>query len=296
MAKKDYYDVLGVSKNASEAEVKSAYRKLARKYHPDVDKSPGAAENFKEVSEAYQVLSDPQKRRNYDQFGHAAPGFGAGAGAGSGFEGFNPFGQGGFSYSWSSQGGDFADPFDLFETIFGMGSPFGGGFSRRRMLYQMNITFDEAVKGTQKEIEVETRNHQGKTERKRLKIKVPAGVDDGTRMRFGEIDIVFKVGRHPEFIREGSDIFTEIILSIPQVVLGDTIEVKTVQGRVSLKVPTGTQPGSLIRIKEKGVLDLNGKYGDHYVRVRVEIPKHLTAKEKELYEQLAGGRKKKGWF
>lgn len=304
MAKRDYYEVLGVAKSASEAEIKSAYRKLARKYHPDVDKSEGASDKFKEVSEAYQILSDPKKKQTYDQFGHAAfdrsQGFG-GAGGGSPFgEGFNPFGNGGFSYSWSTGGGqnadsDFSDPFDLFNQIFGMG---GSGFNvRRRPTYQLSIAFDDAIKGVDKDIEVETRTDTGKVERKRMRIKVPAGVEDGTRMRFGEIDIVFRVGRSAKFIREGADIFSEIGLGIPQVVLGDTIEVETVHGGVKLKVPEGTQPGSLIRIKSKGAPNMQGGHGDHYVRVKVEIPKTVSGKEKELYQELSTLKgKKKSWF
>src|SRR3989338_5155362 len=157
--KRDYYEILGVSKNASDAEIKSAYRRLARKHHPDIDKSAGATERFKKIGEAYQVLSDLQKKGAYDQFGHAAFDRSAGAGAG----GFNPFGggQGGWqTYSWSSGGGNpniqfdfggFEDPFDLFEQIFGgAGSPFGQAF-KRRPTYQMSISFDEAIKGVTKE-------------------------------------------------------------------------------------------------------------------------------------------------
>lgn len=314
MAKRDYYEVLGITKGASDVEIKSAYRKLARKHHPDVDKSAGAAEKFKELSEAYQILSDPKKKQSYDQFGHAAFDRGAGMGGGNPFEGgFNPFagaqgGQGnpfgGFSYSWSSNGGndgsqgfDFEDPFDLFNQIFGMGgSPFSG--AQRRPTYSLSLTFDESVKGVEKEIEVEMRTGNNKIERKRMKIKVPAGVDNGTRMRFNEIDIVFKVSKSDEFLREGADIFTDITLSIPQIVLGDTIEVKTVNGQVKVKVPASTQPGSLIRIKAKGAPNLRGGFGDHYVRVRLEMPKTISDEEKRLYEQLAtiGKSRKKGWF
>ncbi|MBI2022176.1 DnaJ domain-containing protein [Candidatus Daviesbacteria bacterium] len=306
--KRDYYEVLGVSKGASDVEIKSAYRKLARQHHPDVDKSAGAADRFKEISEAYQILSDSNKRKTYDQFGHAAFGPGGAGSAGYGGanpfgEGFNPFGQGGFSYSWSTSGGGaegFIDPFDLFEQIFGMGGfsqEFARGF-RRRQTYQMDLTFDEAIHGVTKEVDIErAEGNHNKAHKERMTIKIPAGVDEGTRMRFGDVDIIFRVKHHPEFIREGADIFSETILPIPQVVLGDTIDIKTTHGRVKLKIPAGTQPGSLIRIKGKGVPTLQGGTGDHYVRIKVEIPQQLTDKEKELYKQLAEIKvKKKGWF
>ncbi len=306
MAKKDFYEVLGVNKSATDAELKSAYRKLARQHHPDIDKSEGAAEKFKEISEAYQVLSDPQKRKTYDQFGSAAFEPGAGMGGGNPFgAGFNPFGgQGGFkSYSYSTGGGPniefdmsgFDDPFNLFEQIFG-GQGFGG--FKRQPTYQLELTFDEAIHGTEKMVEIERVDGQT-TKKERLNIKVPAGVDDGVKMRFGEVDIVFRVKRSSDFLREGTDIFSDATLTIPEIVLGTTITVKTVEGNVNVKVPAGAEPGTLIRIRGKGVASLRGgEKGSHYVRVRLEVPKTVSVEEKKLYEQLATLKtnKKKKWF
>lgn len=296
MAKRDYYEILGIPKSASDTEIKSAYRRLARKHHPDVDKSHGASEKFKEVSEAYQVLSDAGKRKQYDQFGHVGPSPFAGGGT--------PFGGGWQQYSWSSTGGNpnvqfdfggFEDPFDLFEQIFG-GASFSQAF-RRRPTYQLSLSFDEAIGGVTKEVEIEERNQHGRLVRRRMKIKVPAGVDNGTKMRFGDMDIVFQVSRHPQFLREGSDVFSEITINIPQLVLGDVFEVNTVQGKVKVKVPPGTQPGSLVKLKGKGVPRLSGGHGDHYVRVNLAVPKNPSKEEKQLYEELYNlSSRKKGWF
>ena len=280
--KRDYYEILGVTKTASGAELKSAYRKLARLHHPDIDKSEGADIRFKEIGEAYQVLSNPGKRQNYDRFGHTGP--------------TNPFGGGGGqSYQWSSGNpnvqfdfGGFEDPFQLFEQIFGM-SGFGGAGFKRRPTYQMNLSFDESIHGSTKQISVDG---------KKLTIKIPAGVDNGTKMRFGEIDLSFRVNRHPDFIREGADVFSEINVSIPQLVLGDVFEVNTVTGKVSVKVPPGTQPGSLVRLKAKGMPRLGSTgHGDHYVRVNMSVPQNPSKDEKKLYEELYNlGSKKKTWF
>lgn len=162
----------------------------------------------------------------------------------------------------------------------------------------MELTFEEAIKGVTKEVEIErVEGNQGRLIREKMTIKIPAGVDEGTRMRFGDVDIIFRVRPSRDFIREGADIFSEVVLSVPQAVLGDVVEVKTVHGRVKLKVPAGTQPGSLIRIKGKGVPTLKEATGDHFVRAKVELPKSLTKEEKKIYEQLkAVYSNKKKWF
>lgn len=251
-------------------------------------------------------MADPEKKKAYDQFGHAA--FDRGAGAGPGAGGFNPFGGGGGwqTYNWSSGGGNpnvqfdfggFEDPFELFSQIFGGGSPFGQQF-RRRPTYSLNLTFDEAINGVTKEVEIESRNPDGRLQRKRMKIKVPAGVDNGTKMRFGELDIQFNVGRNPQFLREGVDIFSEITVNIPQLVLGDIFEVNTVSGKVKVRVPPGTQPGSLVKLKGKGAARLGSNgHGDHYVRVNLDVPQNPSKQEKQLYEELKNlSSRKKGWF
>ncbi len=301
--KRDYYEILGVSKNASEAELKSAYRKLARAHHPDVDKTAGAETRFKEISEAYQVLSDPEKKKTYDQFGHAAFTPGGGFPGGSGGAG-GPFG--GFkSYSYSTGGGNpnvqfdfggFEDPFSLFEQIFGMGGMggFGGRTYRQNPTYQLEIDFEDTVHGTTKHVQIQDESGH----KREITIKIPAGVDNGTRMRFEGMDIIFRIRRHPDFTRDGADIFSEINLTVPQIILGDVVEVKTVWGKVNLKVSGGTEPGALIRIKDQGMSNLRGSgKGDHYVRVKLEVPKKLSSEEKSLYEKLLSLKShKKSWF
>lgn len=290
----DYYKVLGVEKGASKEEIKKAYRKLAVKYHPDRNKSKEAEEKFKEISAAYEVLSDPKKKQAYDQYGDAAFQGGAGAGGQGGFEGFGGFGgQGGpFKYQYYSTGGDqqggfdfggFQDPFDIFEQFFG-----GGGFRQRKPQYMMRIDFMDAIKGVTKKVKIGGNSKE---------IKIPAGVGSGSRINFDEFTLVVEVAPHEKFQREGYDIVTEEKISMTQAALGDTIEVETVQKKVKLKVPQGTQPGTLIRIKDKGVPHVKGSgNGDHYVKVKVEIPKKMSNKQKELLEEFEEESNKKGWF
>lgn len=351
MEKRDYYEVLGLEKTASKDEIKKAYRKLSKKYHPDLNKEPGAEEKFKEIAEAYEVLSDDQKRARYDQFGHQDPN--------QGFGGFSGFG--------STEG------FGGFEDIFS--SFFGGGSRTRRdpnaprkgddLQYRMTISFEEAVFGKEKEIEIpreetcdtchgtgakpgtsketcsycngtgqisETVNtpfgqivnrrtcshcqgtgqmikekcstcHGSGTVKKRKKIKVniPAGVDDGQQLRVsgqgeagvnggpaGDLYIVFHVRASDKFERDGDDIYLELPITFAQAALGDEIEVPTIYGKVKMKIPAGTQSGDRFRLKDKGVKNVHGYgNGDQHVIVKIKTPKKLTEKQKELLREFA---------
>ncbi|WP_240371198.1 molecular chaperone DnaJ [Anoxybacteroides rupiense] len=349
MTKRDYYEVLGVSKTATKDEIKKAYRKLSKQYHPDINKSPDAAEKFKEIKEAYEVLSDDQKRAHYDQFGHTDPN--------QGFGGFrsDDFDFGGF--------GGFEDIFSSF---------FGGG--RRRdpnapragadLQYTMTLTFEEAVFGKETDIEIpreetcdtchgsgakpgtkkETCSHCGGTgqisieqatpfgrivnrrachycggtgqfikekcatcggsgrvkKRKKIHVKIPAGIDDGQQLRVagqgepginggpaGDLYIVFRVEPHEFFERHDDDIYCEIPLTFAQAALGDEIEVPTLHGKVKLKIPAGTQTGTKFRLKGKGVPNVRGYgQGDQHVIVRIVTPTKLTEKQKQLLREF----------
>ncbi len=284
---KDFYQTLGVSKTASADEIKKAYRKLALQYHPDRNKGKDAEGKFKEVTKAYEVLSDPQKKQTYDQFGHAA--FEQGGGSG-------PFGgaQGGpFSYTYSTGGdggagfdfGGFNDPFEIFEQFFGGASPFG---RQRRQAYSLTIDFLEAVHGTTKKVNIDGRSQT---------IKIPSGVDEGSRIRFGDYDVVVQVNSDKRFQREGFDIIATLEISLVLAALGGEVNIETVDGDLKLKIPGGTQPGTAIRLRGKGVPHLHGSgRGDHYVRIKVTVPKHLTGKQRELLEEFQKEGGKKSWF
>ncbi|HZE86781.1 MAG TPA: DnaJ C-terminal domain-containing protein [Methylomirabilota bacterium] len=295
---KDYYEILGVGKTASLDEIKKAYRKLALEYHPDRNKTKAGEEKFKEVTKAFEVLSNEEKRKTYDQFGHAAFEQGAGGGGQGPFGGAGgPFGgfggqNGPFTYTYTSGGsgdfGGFADPFEIFEQFFGGGSPFGS--QQRRPAYSLTISFDEAVHGAEKNVTI-----NGKSQ----KLKIPAGVDRGSRMRFGEYDIVFDVTPDKKFEREGYDIISEKELSYAQAVLGTEIAVETIDGSIKIRVPSATQPGTIIRLSEKGVPHVQGSgRGHQYVKIKIVIPKKLSHKQKELLEAFDKESQKssKGWF
>lgn len=287
---KDYYQILGVTKSSTADEIKKAYRKLALEFHPDRNKTKEADAKFKEVTKAYEVLGDPQKRQTYDQFGAAAFEQGGAGGPGGPFGGFGGQ-QGPFTYRYSTGGqqgdfdfGGFSDPFDIFEQFF------GGGFARRerRPVYQVTISFDEAVHGVQKDVSINNKSQ---------KIKIPAGVNTGSRIRFGEYDVLIDVRPDAHFQREGYDIVTEQEISFAKAALGDQLDIKTIDGAVTLRIPAGTQPNTLFRLKGKGVshVQSQGK-GDHYVKIKVTVPKNLTAKQKELLKELDSESSKKSWF
>lgn len=300
---KDYYTVLGVSKSATADEIKRAYRKLALEYHPDRNKSKDADVKFKEVTKAYEVLSDPQKRQTYDQFGAAAfeqggmgqgPFGGAQGGPFGGYGGQQSGRYGPFTYTYStntnsanSDFGGFADPFEIFEQFFGGASPFGR--NQRRPVYSLTISLQEAVSGVEKQVSID-----GKSQ----KIKIPAGVDSGSRIRFAEFDVLVDVMPDKRFQREGADIISEKEVSFAQVSLGTQISVETVQGSVTIRIPAGTQPDTLIRLRGKGMPHLRGSgHGDHYVRIKVTVPKSLTKKQRELLEQFDKEEKSShGWL
>lgn len=275
----DFYSVLGVSKSATQQEIKTAYRKLALKWHPDKNKSSEADAKFKEINKAYEVLSDTKKREMYDQYGESA--FKGGA-AGSQSYSYN---QGPFSYTYSSQGGNpfenidfggFSNPFDIFEEFFGFHSP--NSRANRKQLYSIKLDFEEAVHGVEKMVHIENKNQ---------KIKIPAGVADGNRIRFSNFDLEVRVGEHHLFRREGQDIYINKEISFKQAVLGDVIEVETLGDPLKIKVRKGTQPGTIIRLRGEGVVYPNTNHkGDQYVILKIKIPDRVSSKAKKLLEQL----------
>lgn len=295
---RDYYEVLGVAKSASLDEIKKAYRKLALEYHPDRNKTKEAEEKFKEVTKAYEVLSNEEKRKTYDQFGHAAfeqGGMGGAQGPFGGFGGQQTGRYGPFTYTYSTGGGGadfdfggFSDPFEIFEQFFGGGSPFGN--RQRRPVYSLSISFDDAVHGSEKQVTID-----GKSQ----KIKIPAGVDSGSRIRFGDYDVVVRVSPDQKFGREGYDIVSEKEISFAQAVLGGELPVDTIDGSVKIRIPSGTQPGVLIRLAGRGVPHVRGSgRGDHYVKIKLNVPKKVSKRQKELLEEFDKEESKagKGWF
>ncbi len=366
--KRDYYDVLGLKRDASTDDIKAAYKRLAKEYHPDVSKDPKAKEKFQEVLEAYTVLSDSQKRQNYDQFGHSAEGF-------SGFD-FSGFGRG-MDFDFS----------ELFENFGGFGDfgPFAEMFGSRKTKRPRNgenlradvwLSFEEAAFGTKKQVEIErlescdacngsgsekggretcpqckgrgiTQNtqrtpfgmfsvqttcskckgegtaikHPCKTcngkgvlkKRKKITVSIPEGIDTGMHLKLegegnasatggkpGDLFVVIFVEKDESFKRDGPDLFVEIPLSFAQAALGAELEIPILKGKAKLKVPSGTQTGTIFRLRDKGVFDLkSGRKGDEFVKVRIVTPSKLSKKERELFERIAAENSEKTskkWF
>jgi curved DNA-binding protein len=291
MASADYYQVLGLKKDATPAEIKRAYRKLAVKYHPD--KNPGdkgAEEKFKEINEAYAVLSDPQKRGQYDQFG--STGFHERFSQEDIFRGFDV----GDLFKDAGFGTD-----DIFSRIFGGGFHRGGGFGggRRRggdFTMELDVSFREAFAGGEKRIAF---MRDGK--REELAVKIPAGVDTGARFRIqgkggegvgggpsGDLYLTVRVGRDPHFEREGDDIIVERQIKFTEAALGTSLDVTTLEGMKRIKVPAGIQPGTKIRLTGLGFPRMGrGGRGDFYVRIGVRVPEQLSAAQRQLLAELA---------
>jgi len=284
--KRDYYEVLGLHKSVSAAEIKASYRKLALQWHPDRNKASNANEKFKEINEAYAVLSDPKKKETYDQFGHSAFAPGAGQGPqGNPFAG-GGFRQGPFTYSYSTGGEDFIDPFEIFEQFFGGGfSGRGGRTHRPHPAYELSIDFMDAMHGATKEIHV-PRGEAGEGSMRKT-IKIPAGVDTGSRIRFDDFDIVLEVRPSHQYKREGDDLIVEQNITFSQAALGAVVDVPTIDEPVKIRIQPGTQPGTMIRLHGKGVPHVRGSgRGDEYVKINLHIPTHLTHRQRELLEEL----------
>lgn len=291
---KDYYALLGVNRNADEAEIKKAYRKLAAKYHPD--KPTGDEARFKEISEAYETLSDPEKRSMYDRFGadyahHRSSGFG-------GFEG---------------QGADFAD---IFGSMFGGGQGFGGfngqGFGQRQPRPQKGedqsvavmVTLQEAIDGTEKTINVQTgnpRTHSYAYETKPIKVRIPAGVLQGQKIRVkgkgfsgfnggphGDVIIEVNLQKDARFRIEGENVYVDLPVTPWEAALGAKVEIPTLKGPVKMSIAPGTQSGAKLRIKGRGLGGAQGREpGNQYVVVQIHVPVPQTDEQKALYEQMA---------
>ena len=329
MTNKDYYKILGVDKTASDKEIKQAYRKLARQYHPDVnpdDKS--AEEKFKEINEAYEVLGDPDKRKKYDEFGNL---FGGANPSDFDFSGRgNPFSNmnGGFSYTFN--GGQGADFSDIFSSFFGnaqrgrgqrsgkmnfgnIGDLFGARMRNAQQdtsqqEYTLELTLEEAVSGTQRTLQIPNSKiceicsgsgwightvcntcrgtgHVDKTSS--IDVKIPAGVKNGSKIRVEDIILVVKILPHKYFEVNGADLTEKIPISITEAVLGAEIDVPTLKGKLSVKIPPMTQTGKKLRLAGYGIPSLKGNAGDLYIEVKVVAPDKVSGKEKALFEELS---------
>lgn len=304
---KDYYETLGVARTASDADIKKAFRNLARKYHPDVAKDKASAETrFKEVNEAYEVLSDPDKRRKYDQLGakwksgaefRPPPGW-EGFGQAGGFRGAGR--DGGFEFHFGGTGFS-----DFFEQMFGgagrgRSAGFDQGFGRQDVVGRgrdiegdILVTLDEVMHGSVRAVTVRHANRSDTHQ-----VKIPAGVGEGQRLRIsgrgepgpggaGDLYLRVRLARHPDFEVRGHDLIHDVAVAPWHAVLGANVSVPSFGGKVSIKIPAGTQSGQKLRLRGRGLPKRGGGHGDLIVVVAVELPKTLTASERKLWEQLA---------
>lgn len=309
---RDYYETLGVPKSATADDIKGAFRKLARKHHPDLAKDKKAAEEkFKEINEAYEVLSDPEKRKKYDDYGanwqQAGQGFGGGAGHPGG--GFGGFGRGGAGPGFG-EGGDFhfggTGYSDFFEQFFGTrrGRGFGGGAGfeetpqrGRDVEADILVSLDEVLHGAVRQISFRRGDSQ---EVQTYTVKIPKGVREGQRIRLagqgspggkrapsGDLYLRVRMQQHPDYRFEGSDIYHEVEIPLWKAVLGGELTIPTPEGRAKLKVPPGTQNGRKFRIPDRGLPEKGNGRGDFYAVVEIMVPQSLTAEQRSLWEKLA---------
>ncbi len=307
---RDYYETLGVAKTASDDEIRSAFRKLARKYHPDVAKDKKAAEEkFKEINEAYEVLGDTEKRKKYDELG-------AGWNQPGGFQPPPQWGgqqPGGGFHQWGGDNGGVEFEFggtgfsDFFEAFFGGGrgrSAFSGFGGQRATAERgadveadIMVTLEEALHGSTRTVSL---RRAGSNKVESYQVKIPRGVHEGQRIRLagqgeagarggksGDLFLRVRLARHPDFSVQGSDLIHEVKIAPWQAVLGTEINVPTLEGTVRLKIPAGTAGGQRFRLRDRGLSGISGKRGDLYVVAQVDVPKKLTQRERELWSELA---------
>ena len=285
---KDYYQTLGVSKTATKDEIKKAFRKLAHQYHPD--KEGGDEAKFKEANEAYQVLSDDQKRAQYDRFGSAGPNMGGG-----GFGGQQGFGGFDFSGFQNGQGMEF-DLNDIFEGFFGGG--FGGQRIRkgRNIQLGLSLTFKESIFGTKKKIKIPSESAMAG--KKEVEIDIPGGIEHGQKMKLsgygenvsggqaGDLYLIISVPEHPVYRKEGYHLVRTLEVKLTDAILGAKYEIETLDGNVAVKIPKGINTGTLLRVKGEGVRVNAFQKGDILLQVKVLIPDSLSKEQKKLVEEL----------
>jgi curved DNA-binding protein len=319
-ARRDFYDVLGVSRNASQEEIQQAYRRLARQHHPDVNKDPEAEERFKDISEAYDVLSDPEMRRRYDAFGpdfrsyaddvdpeawtrarqraRAEAAAGGGAGAGRGGRAWGSAG-GGPDVRFSTGGFEDVDIEDLLGGMFGSGRARWGPIDGADQEATIELTVEQAYRGGRHEITL-----AGPDGPRNLQVNIPAGVTDGQRIRLsgqggqgtggaepGDLYLVVRIAPHRRYRLDGRDIYADLPLTPWEAALGASVPVEMPGGEATLTVPAGTSSGRRLRLRGRGMPNARGKPGDFYATAKITVPKTLTAEERRLFEELAGTSK-----